>query len=226
MIQTQKTRTLKIPLHLALATMRWIAPLERREVALVFVSLAVYFLAYNFEMSVEFLGIDPVATHRVVFGGFGLGETVIGKDGRKPPGWRDTLEADVYGEWNWDEGHIAFDPMQKLQLKESGKSHDELTVNDALQRWGKDIPQTQLLKHAPGLSSSQNLNLLRFTIRLGYTIIDNLYICSGSVYLVSDNEQYLPPLSSILASKGEGFHNFSVLSLEKAREVLGSFGGV
>ncbi|KAF8800564.1 hypothetical protein BYT27DRAFT_7199682 [Phlegmacium glaucopus] len=201
--------------------MRWTAPPEKREIALVLVSLIVYFVAYNFEMSMDFLGIDPVATQRVVFSGFGLGNTqVIGKDGRKPPGWRDALEADVYGDWEWDEGHIALDNLQRSHPKGSGRHGaswigkadtserlSELTVNDALQRWGGDIPQTQLLKHAPG-----------------YTILDKVYIFNGSVYLVTDNEQVFPPISSIFASRGEGLNNCTVLSSEKARELLGSHG--
>jgi hypothetical protein len=192
--------------------MRWIAPPEKREITLVLISFAVYFLAYNFEMSVEFLGIDTVTTHRVVFGGLGL-NTLIGKDGRKPPAWRDPLEMDVYGDWDWDEGHTATDGLPKVTGNYSApwKWNDErygnVTVNDALQRWGEDIPQTQLLKHAPG-----------------YTILDNLFIFNGSVYLVTDKEHLLPPISSILASKGPGFRDCTVLSLEKAREILGSFG--
>lgn len=136
--------------------MRWLALPEKREIALVLISLVVYFVAYNFEMSVEFLGIDPVMTHRVVFGGLGR-KTLIGKDGRKPPGWRDALETDVYGDWDWDEGYTASESQLKVDGKyptiEERKATDEsggLTVNDALQRWERDIPQTQLLKHAPG----------------------------------------------------------------------------
>ena len=210
--------------------MRWLALPEKREIALVLISLIVYFVAYNFEMSVEFLGIDPVTTHRVVFGGLGL-KTLIGKDGRKPPGWRDALEMDVYGDWDWDEGYTASDSQQKVggkyptsvERKATGEGGG-LTVNDALQRWERDIPQTQLLKHAPGSYSVQDSNLLKFTVRLGYTILDNLFIFNGSVYLVSDNEHLLPPMSSILASKGPGFRDCTVLSLEKARSILGSFG--
>ena len=210
--------------------MRWLALPEKREIALVFISLIVYIVAYNFEMSVEFLGIDPVTTHQVVFGGLGL-KTLIGKDGRKPPGWRDALEMDVYGDWNWEEGYTASESQLKVngkypaswERKNAGEG-GELTVNDALQRWERDIPQTQLLKHAPGSYNSQYSNLLKFTIRLGYTILDNLFIFNGSVYLVSNNEHLLPPMSSILASKGPGFRNCTVLSLEKARGILGSFG--
>jgi hypothetical protein len=150
--------------------MRWTAAPEKREIALIIISLVVYFIAYNFEMYMEFLGIDPVATRRVVFTGFGLGKTqVIGKDGRKPPGWRDALEIDVYGDWNWDEGHTALDDLQRSRLdvigkdsatwsgkKDTNERFGELTVNDALQRWEGDIPQTQLLKHAPGLCGFQD----------------------------------------------------------------------
>ena len=211
--------------------MRWLALPERREIALVLISLIVYFVAYNFEMSVEFLGIDPVKTHRVVFGGLGFKKTLIGKDGRKPPGWRDALEMDVYGGWDWDEGYTANESQQKVNGKypasvgrkdtvEGGK----LSVNDALQRWERNIPQTQLLKHTPGSYSVQDSNRLKFTVCLGYTILDNLFIFNGSVYLVSDNEHLLPPMSSILASRGPGFRDCTVLSLERARSILGSYG--
>ena len=139
-----------------MSIMRWLALPDRREIALVLISLIVYFVAYNFEMSVEFLGIDPIKTHRVVFGGLGF-KTHIGKDGRKPPGWRDALEMDVYGDWNWDEGYTA----SESQLKDNGKypaslgrkdspEGGNLLVNDALQRWERDVPQTKLLKHTPG----------------------------------------------------------------------------
>lgn len=151
--------------------MRWTAPPERREIALVLISLIVYFIAYNFEMSLEFLGIDPVATQRVVFGGLGLGKTqVIGKDGRKPPGWRDALEMDMYGDWKWDEGSVADGSKPNVAGKDSvtwtGKERTrdrfgELTVNDALQRWERDIPQTQLLKHAPGSCSFPGSSLVK-----------------------------------------------------------------
>ena len=29
------------------------------------------------------------------------------QDGRKPPGWRDRLETEIYGDWMWDEGHVV-----------------------------------------------------------------------------------------------------------------------
>ena len=146
--------------------MRWLAMPERREIALVLISLIVYFVAYNFEMSMDFLGLDPVKTHRVVFGGLGL-KTLIGKDGRKPPGWRDALERDVYGDWNWDEGYTASESQLKVNgkypasvgRKTAGQGGSKLTVNDALQRWGRDIPQTQLLKHTPGSYDVQESKL-------------------------------------------------------------------
>ena len=154
--------------HLDVDSMRWLAPPEKREISLVLICLTVYFLAYNLEMSMEFLGIDPVTTHRVVFGGVGL-HTLIGKDGRKPPGWRDQLEMDVYGDWEWNEGHTASDSSQpkitgnySATWRWKDERYGEVTVNDALQRWGENIPQTQLLKHVPGLCSPPSTGLSRF----------------------------------------------------------------
>lgn len=55
-------------------------------------------------------------------------------------------------------------------------------------------------------------------------MLDNLYIFNDSVYFVTDDEHLLPPMSSIFASKGESLGDCKVLSLEKAREVLGGYG--
>jgi len=151
--------------------MRWTAPPDKREIVLVFLSLTVYFLAYNVDASLEILGIDPSVARGAVFSRLGLGSRVIGKDGRKPPGWRDSLEAEIFGDWPWDEGHVAGNGDERSQLKGTGRhgatwtrqgrrddvrgsvhgSLREPTVSNALQRWGRDLPQTEVIKHVSGI---------------------------------------------------------------------------
>jgi len=151
--------------------MRWTAPPDKREITLILLSLTIYFLAYNVDTSLEILGIDPTAAKGAVFSRLGLRSRVIEKDGRKPPGWRDSLEAEIFGDWSWDEGHVAGDGKERSQLKGTGRHgatwkqqgrsnvvresikqpFGELTVSNALLRWGEDPPQTEVVKHVSGM---------------------------------------------------------------------------
>lgn len=95
---------------------------------------------------------------------------MIGKDGRKPPGWRDSLETAIFGDWTWGEGHVAGDGSERSQPKGTGRHgatwvespravevdeapFGDSTLQNALQRWGDDLPQTRLVKHASGMLS-------------------------------------------------------------------------
>jgi len=144
--------------------MRWTAPLERREIFLVILSLSVYFLAQSSLLSGDF---DVGATRGSLLRKVGLGSTnVIGKDGLKPAGWRDNLEKEIYGTWRWDEGHVAGNGGERKQNAgadrhgaawagkdetDQGISSTPLsTVDQGVWRWGEDIPQTTLLQHKPG----------------------------------------------------------------------------
>jgi hypothetical protein len=142
--------------------MRWTARPERREIVLVVLCFAVYFFAYNLDT----LGIDGGMTRKILYKTTGFGQTrIIGSDGRKPPGWRDTLEVDIFGDWVWDEGHVVGNFRERSQPIVAGRhgvswlwrkkpgrlSGDPVdSVHNALQRWGNDIPQTKVLSHVPG----------------------------------------------------------------------------
>lgn len=139
--------------------MRWTARPERREIILVILSLAVYFFAYNLDT----LGVDGGMARKILYKTTGFGKTnIIGPDGRKPPGWRDSLETAIFGDWVWDEGHVVGhfrERSQPVVTSRHGASWlwrkntippSEESVHNALQRWGKDIPQTNVVKHVPG----------------------------------------------------------------------------
>ncbi|KJA13016.1 hypothetical protein HYPSUDRAFT_152040 [Hypholoma sublateritium FD-334 SS-4] len=206
--------------------MRWTAPLDRREIGFILLCLGTYFVAYNIEITLQVLGIDAAATKGAVLSRLGVGSTVIGDDGRKPAGWRDSLELDIFGTWQWFRGHVAGDGTERSQLTGSGrhgaqwvalkdiedvgglqKPFGDSTVNDVLQNWGDDIPQTRLVNHASG-----------------YTTLDNVYLLNGSVYLVTDSGNTLPAMSTILSSTGAGFKEWQAISPQEGRTIFGKSG--
>jgi len=149
--------------------MRWTAPPDKREITILFLSLFAYFFAYNIDASLQILGIDRLATQGAVFSRLGIGKSVIGADGRRPAGWRDSLENEIFGDWNWAKNHVAGDGAERTQLKGSGRHGamwldsppvgkvdrsplGEGAVDDAAQQWGDNMPITTVVQQAPGES--------------------------------------------------------------------------
>ncbi|KXN89323.1 hypothetical protein AN958_05821 [Leucoagaricus sp. SymC.cos] len=207
--------------------MGWLSPPDRREITLLLFCTTVYILAYNLETSLQLLGVDSVATSGALFSRIGLGKTrAIDRDGRKPNGWRDKLENEIYGDWKWDEGHVAGNGDERTQRvgagrhgaawasraeigEVAGKLFGEVPVDEALQWWRNDAPQTKVLKHAAG-----------------YTVLDNVFIYDGGVYLVTDHTKDFPPMPAIVSSTGPGFGKWTLLSRRQAATQFGQFGGV
>lgn len=61
---------------------------------------------------------------------------------------------------------------------------------------------------------------------VGYTILDNAILYKGNVYLVTDDKASLPPLKSIVETKGEGFADWQTLDKRDAVARLGEYGGM
>ena len=81
----------------------WTAPPTRRELLLVLVSVTIFVVAYNADTTLSLLGFSvrpysPFASPR---------DAPIGADGRKPAGYRDALEDEIFGTWDWEPDHIA-----------------------------------------------------------------------------------------------------------------------
>ncbi|KAF9456415.1 hypothetical protein BDZ94DRAFT_1229680 [Collybia nuda] len=207
--------------------MRWTAPPDRREIALILFSLSVFLVSYNLDNSIRLFGLDPEATHGIVLSKIGLGSSkAIGNDGRRLPGYRDALENEIFGAWRWDGDEVGGDGAERSQLEVAGR-HDamwlgreetgvlggkvfgETTVNDGFLRWQEDIPQSKLLRHVPG-----------------YTILDNVFIFKGTVYIVSDDFDSFPHLPLIVAAIGPGTNTWEIISTEEARDTLGQYGAI
>jgi len=229
--------------------MAWFSPPDRREITLLLFCLVVYLLAYNIEISLQLIGVDSVATSGALFSRIGLGKTrALARDGRKPNGWQDALELQIFGDWIWDQGHIAGDSDQqaqkigtdpqygaawasKAQVRQTADDVlGDLSVNQALQQWPDGPPQTKVLKHVPGtcLLAAALLNTGGSTpwCALGYTILDNVFIYRAGIYIVRDDMKDFPPISDIASSSGPGFAQWTLLTRTQAKDLFGDFGGV
>ncbi|KAF6764236.1 hypothetical protein DFP72DRAFT_871230 [Ephemerocybe angulata] len=207
--------------------MKWTAPPERREVVLVLFSISAYLLAYNIETSLNYVGIDPIAAQGALFRQIGIKTKILGRDGRKPAGWRDKLESVIFGTWAWDEGHIAGDGLERSQPFKGRGQHGaqwterkiaraldvprfgEDTVNDSHQWWKDDIPTSKVVKHVPG-----------------YTILENVILHNGTVYIVSDEQNSIPPIRSIVETTAESVGDWKVIGKKDASSKLGKYGGL
>ncbi|KAJ7634875.1 hypothetical protein FB45DRAFT_910124 [Roridomyces roridus] len=202
--------------------MRWTSTPTRREVSLVIFSLTVFALAYNIDTSIRLVGLTRQNTGLLSRLGF-AGKAAIGPDGRTETQTRDALENFIYGDWAWEAGEIAGDGLERSQAKGVGrhgamwvgkretgpvtsKSFGEMTVDQAFWRWEDDIPQAKVVAHVPG-----------------YTVIDNVILLAGTMNIVTDEPQSLPPLKHIVHNAD--LNQWSVISSQEARELLGTFGG-
>ncbi|KAF8068730.1 hypothetical protein FPV67DRAFT_1087364 [Lyophyllum atratum] len=207
--------------------MRWTAPPDKRELRLIVFALTAFLLSYNVDNSIRLFGFDPEVAHGAVLSSLGLGSSkVIAPDGRKPAGWRDALEDEIFGKWAWEAGQLAGDGEERSQqlgvgkhgamwagTKEvgdlRGKRFGETTVNDGFVRWEDAIPQSKLVRHISGFS-----------------ILDNVFIFNGTVYLVTDDRDSFPAISSIITAFGPGQNTWEFISTEDARKELGRYGAI
>lgn len=203
--------------------MRWPRPFDRREILLIVFCLFVFTVAYNLETALQGLGLDSVQTQGFIRR-ISLGRlNVIGKDGRKLPAWRDSLEDKIFGDWEWEPGHVAGEGHKGQELggiyeamwaaphdvgSLTGGRFTDKTVNDGLRQWGHDIPQTKMVKTVPG-----------------YTIIDNIVFFNGTIYIVTDNREAFPDIGSMV-SHPTWRNKWEFIAVSKARETFGWHGGM
>ncbi|KAF8439079.1 hypothetical protein L210DRAFT_3646588 [Boletus edulis BED1] len=182
--------------------MPWYSPPTRREVSLVLFSLTTFVLFYNLETSFTSNGERLTSQARKK----GTDSTSAGWDGV------------VYGNWAWEEQQVAENARKHLSdtnLSVSSPPHifGSIGVNDGILDWAGQIPETTVLKHVPG-----------------YTVMDNVFMLNGTLFVVTDDLSF-PSLGSI-ASSSENPQavprpsDWQILSTAQAKETLGSFGGL
>lgn len=212
----------------------WTSPPTRRELTLLLFCATVFIVAFNASSSFHLIGLDSSS-----FLPFSSHAAPIGFDGRRLEGHRDHLESEIFGEWEWEPGHIAgvkeaessrllhgrsyghpdaylrgegLSGRQAMWLRGLGEGrlgHGEefgsTSVNDDFVRWGDDVPRTELVQHIPGASFFIPLLHSRVgehhIIPLGYTILDNVIMYSGTFYVVVDDPTAMPPADVIASSR-------------------------
>lgn len=151
--------------------MSWRSLPSRREITLVLFALTVFILFYNLDVSVRLVGVDPASSETALLSKLGLKKGIIGTDGRRPPGWRDPLEGEIFGEWGWEEGQVAGSGAERQKSKgevegdkygaiwlgqaktgegEKQEIFGEGKAGDAFVYWGDQVPETKVVKHVPG----------------------------------------------------------------------------
>jgi hypothetical protein len=78
------------------------APPTRRELTLLLFCVTVFIVGYNVSTSLRLIGVDSSSILP-----FSSRPAPIGTDGRKIEGYRDRLENEIFGKWDWELGHIA-----------------------------------------------------------------------------------------------------------------------
>ncbi|KAG1748268.1 uncharacterized protein EDB91DRAFT_1047900 [Suillus paluster] len=185
-------------------------PPNRREFTLVLFSVTIFVVFYNFEATFDL---------------FAPGTSLL-----NPSADSSGLEMDIFGDWKSDEAHISSVHKQQEEMEDNADGDiwikdlvseaqkqvifGNINVNDGFMHWGSDVPQTQVMKHVAGFS-----------------ILDNVVICNGTIFIVTDSPSSFPSLGSIASSVGNPHEaprpeEWEVLSIEQARDKLGSYGGL
>ncbi|KAG1833257.1 hypothetical protein DFJ58DRAFT_228111 [Suillus subalutaceus] len=186
--------------------------LSRREITLVLFSVMIFLVFYNFDATSDFFAnpnLPGIFSNPTADGG---------------------LDMDIYGDWVSDERRIS--SVHKQQEKGDTSEGDiwlktdripeaqkqvifgNIGVNDGFMHWGTDMPETRIVKHVAGFS-----------------IMDNVIMCNGTIFIVTDSPSSFPSLGSI-ASSADNSHEdplpgeWNMLSIEQARDILGAYGGL
>ncbi|THH13806.1 hypothetical protein EW146_g6452 [Bondarzewia mesenterica] len=230
----------------------WTSPPTRRECTLLLFCLSIFVLAYNFDASLRLLSsTSPSLPSSSSLFGIALRSSSappIGPDGRKPEGYRDALEGEIFGEWDWDEGRVAgVKASEETRIIEgSGKNKGQ----DRYVR-GEGVPGRNAMwlqgvgEGAYGVgeglgSSNVNDGFVRWGEDLpasslvahvpGFTILDRVFLSNGTLFIVSEEPSSLPALDSMGSSMSNSREpprdvDWQILSHKEAVSTLGEYGG-
>ncbi|VDB95505.1 unnamed protein product [Peniophora sp. CBMAI 1063] len=219
----------------------WTAPPTRRELLLVLVSVTIFVVAYNADTRLSLLGFSirpysPFASAR---------DAPIGPDGRKPAGYRDALEDEIFGTWDWEPDHIA-GIKDAEELRVVGKSGEGesylhgvgLTGQQAL--WLQGVGEGKYVTDGRLGKTTINEEFGRWGEEVprtkivfhepGFTILENVSMAFGTFFLVTDDPSSMP-LPETLGSSMINHANpprdidWQILPLANAFPKLGGFGG-
>ncbi|KAF8260814.1 hypothetical protein EI94DRAFT_1789756 [Lactarius quietus] len=192
----------------------WTSTPTRRELTLLLFCVAVFIVAYNASTSLRVIGLGSFSRF-----------APIGPDGRRPDGYRDKLENEIFGDWDWDPGHIAAVKEAESARVMHGKTYDN---PDAYIRGeGLTGEQTMWLQgvgegrygQGDGLgSTSVNDELVRWGENVphselkrhvpGFTILDNVILFVGTFFVVTNDTASMPPVEELVLPAQSAFSKF------------------
>ncbi|KAI8976570.1 hypothetical protein BD414DRAFT_445988 [Trametes punicea] len=216
----------------------WTSPPTRREITLLLFSLTIFVLSYNLEASLGIVGVHPQKLTSSYLSSIGLGTKDPGfdPDGRRPKEWRDKLEDLIVGDWEWREGEVSgvardssaasgtgrtamiYNFGGNKKAKRGSRKEDRgvslstgVTVKDQFVKWGKDVPQTSVVAHAPG-----------------YTVLDNVITVNATFFIIANDWTKLPKLSDIASSsldptRPPRVQDWHILTTNDAAEMFGPY---
>ncbi|KAL7277254.1 hypothetical protein ACG7TL_009107 [Trametes sanguinea] len=215
----------------------WTSPPTRREITLLLFSLTIFVLSYNLEASLGIVGVHPQKLSSSYLSSIGLGTKDPGfdPDGRRPKEWRDKLEELIVGDWEWREGEVSgvargasasgsgrtgmiYNFGWNKKARRSAQKEDRglslsagVTVKDQFVKWGKEVPETSVVAHAPG-----------------YTVLDNVIAVNGTLFVVANDWTKVPKLGEIASSsldptKPPRVQDWHILTKNDAAEMFGPY---
>jgi hypothetical protein len=161
----------------------WTSPPTRRELTLLLFCVTVFTVAYNACTSLRLIGIDssPILP-------FSSSPAPIGPDGRRVEGYRDHLENEIFGEWDWEPWHIAGVKEAESARLLHGRAHGH--------------PDAYI--HGEGLSGEQAMWLQgvgegRFMLGdgLGSTSVNDEFVHCGEEVPRTELRQHVPGRSKL-----------------------------
>ena len=201
--------------------------LTRREVTILLFGLTVFIFSFN--TSTSSLSLSSVLTRPRFYSSPApstpasvastqlllLNENALRSDGRRTDDYVDELELQIVG-------NSVHETRPEYDLGPYGIRMDQQQVS-----WrAGDVPQSRVLAHVPGelvpssprSDTASEQAIVRPYVATGFTIVDNVYVANGTIFLVSDQQSTLPKPHSI-ASMGKELVN--VLSQDEAGALFG-----
>ncbi|KAN0113892.1 hypothetical protein V8E52_007200 [Russula decolorans] len=191
----------------------WTSPPTRRELTLLLFCVTIFIVAFNASTTLRLIGLDPSSLIS-----FSSSPAPIGLDGRRLEGYRDRLENEIFGEWDWEPGRIAGlkDAESTRLLHGRPHSHPDAylygegkTGEEAM--WLLGVGEGRYI-NGEGLGSTSvndefvhwGEDVPRTELRQhvpGFTILDNVIMFEGTFYIVVDDPTSMPAIESIASSR-------------------------
>ena len=164
--------------------------LTRRELTILLLALSTFIVAYNYDSSIHRISSASIYNFSAS-SLFGV-QNVLQDDGRRVDKYADDLEKELLGVWEIDRPPV-------FDLDPHG-----VTQEQQRKSWATgDVPVTHLIAHVPGIiffiSYLPSVNACDL---IGYTVLENVLLSNGTLYLVSDHASYGFPKPDAMISTG------------------------